>query len=312
MTSLDRTLEASAPVAPIAPIDDGLGSIASFAAYESFLEPARALGAADVEECCADVGLAYRNVKVGVANVLAREDLACKIPDLDLDHLRTLPALAEGLAFAVQRLQGEERAAGVGTLLDRAFRLRRRLWRNAESLCDGGLISEEALAPLRVRRDPAQDCLNLAALLRAHESAIAGHSPVTAADWYEARQVGVKLSEMLARSADMTNAGETGSTAPALFAAAEVRDRLFTLLRIRHDALWRCGAWIYGRDVDDYVPSLQARNLSIHRAGLSPRTTVPARSGRPPLSSASDHREKPRPAHGLEKVRLRVQLGVLK
>lgn len=55
----------------------------------------------------------------------------------------------------------------------------------------------------------------------------------------------------------------TGGRAPdgtslSLSEATELRDRLWTLLLQRHDALWRCGAWIHGREVDQHVPPLQA------------------------------------------------------
>lgn len=39
--------------------------------------------------------------------------------------------------------------------------------------------------------------------------------------------------------------------------AAELRDRFWTLLRQRHEVLWRCGAWLHGSQVDAHVPPLQ-------------------------------------------------------
>ncbi|HSN99462.1 MAG TPA: hypothetical protein VLS89_14300, partial [Candidatus Nanopelagicales bacterium] len=42
--------------------------------------------------------------------------------------------------------------------------------------------------------------------------------------------------------------------------AAEMRDRLWTLLTQRHALLWRAGAYLFGKDeVDARVPPLQSR-----------------------------------------------------
>ena len=50
-----------------------------------------------------------------------------------------------------------------------------------------------------------------------------------------------------------------GGALPSLAEATELRDRFWTLLLQRHEALWRCGAWIYGQAVDAHVPPLQAQ-----------------------------------------------------
>lgn len=139
-------------------------SLASREAYEAFLSAARAVEAEALQECHADIVNAHDSVKRGVEDVLGHETELGQLPDVDVEELRSLPKLVQGLAYAaVQR---------------------------EHSLRTGGR---------------AQD----------------------------------------------------GSPLP-LAEATELRDRFWTLVLQRHDALWRCGAWIHGRAVDEHVPPLQA------------------------------------------------------
>jgi hypothetical protein len=55
-----------------------------------------------------------------------------------------------------------------------------------------------------------------------------------------------------------TGGRATDGTPLPLSEATELRDRFWTLLLQRHEALWRCGAWIHGQTVDEHVPPLQA------------------------------------------------------
>lgn len=141
-----------------------LESLASREAYDAFLAAARAVDAGALRECLADIPLAYDSVKRGVEDVLGHEAELAQLPDVEVEELRSLPQLAQGLAYAVVQRQ--------------------------HSLRTGG------------------------------------------------------------RAAD-------GTPLP-LAEASELRDRFWTLLLQRHEALWRCGAWIHGRTVDEHVPPLQA------------------------------------------------------
>jgi hypothetical protein len=141
-----------------------LESLASREAYEAFLSAVRAVDAGALQECFADIPLAYDSVKRGVEDVLGHGAELAQLPDVEVEELRSLPRLVQGLAYAVVQRQ--------------------------HSLRTGG------------------------------------------------------------RAAD--------GTPLSLAEATELRDRFWTLLLQRHEALWRCGAWIHGQTVDEHVPPLQA------------------------------------------------------
>ncbi|HLM43751.1 MAG TPA: hypothetical protein VK458_07775, partial [Myxococcaceae bacterium] len=110
-----------------------------------------------------------------------------------------------------------------------------------------------------------EDCLSLVALFRRNEARIAGRSPVVAAELLEAEQLVGQLRVMLGQQGVESEVG-----APSLVKAVEIRDRFWTLLHQRHDVLWRCGAWLYGRAVDERVPPLPVRPALIGRARIGP------------------------------------------
>ena len=59
-------------------------------------------------------------------------------------------------------------------------------------------------------------------------------------------------------------------------ARADARDRLWTLLVKRHAELWRAGAYLFGRAVDQHVPPLQSRALRTRKKSPAPAATPPA------------------------------------
>jgi hypothetical protein len=59
---------------------------------------------------------------------------------------------------------------------------------------------------------------------------------------------------MLGPQGDASDGG-----APSLVKVIEMRDRFWRLLFQRYDVLWRCGAWLYGRMVDERVLPLPSR-----------------------------------------------------
>jgi hypothetical protein len=252
-----------------------LESIGSQMAYDAFLTAAKAIEPGAIEECCADVVLTYHTVMRGVESVVGSGAvLVGKLPNVNVEELSMLPRLAQGLAFAALQVHRELRTASFGTLFDRAQTLRRKLRKSAEALAEANLLSDADADEVRLRghMDVAEDCLALAAVFRRNEAKIAGRSPVVAADLREAEQVSEKLRELLGQQ------GEEGG-APSLVKIIEMRDRFWTLLKQRHDVLWRCGAWLFGRAVDERVPPLPVRQAMIRRPPILPveRDTTPRR-----------------------------------
>jgi hypothetical protein len=234
-----------------------LESVGSQAAYDAFLAAAKALDPGVIEECCADVVLAYHNVSRGVENVVGSGAVVVgKLPDVNVVELSLLPRLAQGLVFAALLVHRELRSAPFGVLFERAQLLRRKLRKAADALAEAGLLADTDIDEVRLqaRQDVIEDCLALAALFRRNEARITGRSPVSVADLREAEQVSDKLRTMLGQQGDASDEGR-----PSLVKVIEMRDRFWTLLFQRYDVLWRCGAWLYGRTVDERVPPLPIR-----------------------------------------------------
>ncbi len=247
-------------------------SLSSKKAYDKFLAAARSVEASSVEECRADVAMAYHSAKRGVENLLSQEVALSHLPQVKLEELRTLPQLAQGLAFAVLQWHRSLQAASFASLFEQAQRLRRKLLTAADALAETDLLPEADADAVRhlSRHDVIGTCMAFSELLRRNESRISGRSPVIAADLEEAEQVVMKLREMLA---PREKTGEKQSL-PALMEAAQVRDRFWTLLKQRHDLLWRCGAWLYGREVEERVPPLQAEYTALPEALARPQAQL--------------------------------------
>jgi hypothetical protein len=206
----------------------------------------------------ADPALALRNVARGVETVMRHEiRIRRELPRADVKALRALPDLARAVVFAAAEVQRSgPRKDDLRPLLSRARELRARLLSSAESLAAAGLVPSAEVAKIRAGLgvlDSARDCVALAALFRDHAAAVKGKSPVTRAAIDEADKVG---AELVARLKPAAAKPAARAQLPAPTAAS--RDKLWTLLVRRHDALWRVGAYLFGRDVDRHVPALQA------------------------------------------------------
>ncbi|MFY0522966.1 hypothetical protein ACN28I_07155 [Archangium gephyra] len=245
-----------------------LESISSQAAYDTFLAEAKAIEPGFVEECCADIALVYHSVMRGVENVLGSGTVVVgRLPNINVVELSMLPRLAQGLAFAALQVDRELEAASFGKLFERTQDLRRKLRKAADALAEARLLPDADIDEiwLRAQHDALEDCLALVALFRRNEARIAGHSPVVAADLAEAEQLAGKLRVMLGQQGV-----ESDSGAPSLVRVIEIRDRFWTLLNQRYDVLWRCGAWLYGRAVDERVPLLPVRRALVGKARSAP------------------------------------------
>ncbi|RKH90688.1 hypothetical protein D7Y21_05535 [Corallococcus sp. AB045] len=280
-----------------------LEALGSEPGYDVFLAPARALEG-PVEECRSNIALAFHNTKRGVESVLAREVEVAALPGVNVEELRELPLLAQGLAWAALRVQRDMRASSFGALFDRAQQLRRKLLKTAEALAEASFLAatDVAAAHGEGHRDVVGDCLGLVALFRRHEEKLAGRSPVSPEDVNEVERVAQQLRALLAAPGE----AREDDSSPLLFEATETRDRFWTLLTRRHDVLWRCGAWLFGRDVDMHVPPLLARHplvravepTSIERA----KQQTPAKRGATPIDYAPDSNVR-------SKVRFMVKVG---
>ncbi|WP_224360563.1 hypothetical protein [Hyalangium versicolor] len=304
-----------------------LESVSSQAAYDSFIAAARAIDPAAVEECCADLVLTYHNVTRGVEAVLGSGAVVIgKLPSIDVVELSMLPRLVQGVAFAALQVQRELRSISFGTLFDQAQNMRRKLRKSAEALAEANLLSDADADEVRLygQQDVLEDCLALAAVFRRNESRISGRSPVSPSEVRDAEQIAEKLKVLLGQQGASADGGS-----PPLVRFLEMRDRFWTLLVQRHDVLWRCGAWLYGRAVDDRVPPLVVRQPMVRRprnapaereaARPEPRRTMgppaitPARASAPAMAPV---RDSARHLNDLQrelerKTRFLVRIGVI-
>jgi len=325
----DEDLSPPPELAADTALDAGeLESIGSQMAYEAFLAAAKALEPGVIEECCIDIVLACQAVKVGVESVLGSAAVVVgKLPNVNIEELSMLPRLAQGLAYAALQVQRELQSTSFGALYERAQVQRRKLRKAAEALAEANLFSAADIDEVRLnsQREVLEDCLGLAALFRRNESAIAGRSPVSSSEVREVELLVEKLRVMLGQAQDPSD-----GSAPSLIKVIEMRDRFWTLLKQRYDVLWRCGAWLYGRAVDDRVPPLPSRVALVRKPRRAPvereapRTALePRRSMNPPAiiptrvsTSAPPPRETGRHLADLQremerKTRFLVRMGVL-
>ncbi|WP_224249584.1 hypothetical protein [Hyalangium gracile] len=304
-----------------------LESVSSQPAYDSFVAAAKAVDPATIEECCADLVLTYQNVTRGVEAVLGSGAVVIgKLPNVDVVELSMLPRLVQGVAFAALQVQRELRSISFGTLFDQAQTLRRKMRKAADALAEAGLLADADADEVRLhgQQDVLEDCLALAAVFRRNESRITGRSPVSPTEIRDAEQIAEKLKVLLGQQAS------TGDGAPSLVRFIEMRDRFWTLLVLRHDVLWRCGAWLYGRAVDDRVPPLVVRQPMVRRPRSAPaeREAVrpePRRTMNPPAimparvspPSAAPVRESTRHLDDLQrelerKTRFLIRIGAIR
>jgi hypothetical protein len=244
------------------PAADPLQEIGSQAAYDLYFPKAQELPADKLSEYRADPQLAYQNIKRGTKSVLAElTRIKHELPLADIEAVRTLPQVAQGLLFAALQVNRDVGSPGtIEALLDRAHPIRRKLLKAADALAESGEIPEADVAPIRPGRgkvDMANDCVALAAVFRKHAKVIAGKTAITVADIAEADEVGSRLQTLLRTKGTPPD----NRPAPALAAAVDVRNRFWTLVDRRHEDMWKIGAWLWGRAVDEHVPPLQSRTF---------------------------------------------------
>lgn len=249
----------AAPSATSAPMTGDLADPISHEmvmAVSRFLRPARALPDDAVQPLRGDVLLAYDNVVRGVDAVLPHEPhLRDALPLVDFRVLRELPQLALATSFAAAQVDKQARGQ-VAPLLARAVHLRRLLLAAAEMLVLSGDFSDQEMEKIRRGSGPAdtaRDCIDLAALFRKQEAA-RKKTVLTDELLGEAQELGSHLLQLVT-----ARASRRKTTLAPSDPSVQLRDRLWTLLNLRHRELRRVGMWLFLDDVDERVPRLLAR-----------------------------------------------------
>lgn len=253
------------------------------AAYARFLPEAQQLTVEQVVPCRQDVNLAFANVQTGLAAVLPHlERLRDELPRLQVDRFDQLGELAGALLYAAAQ-------ASVGTAamkrdemdehFARLYALREPMLLCAEALALLGLLPRARVEHIRSGRgafDAAQDGTALADLYAEFAPALRNKHPFTNAQFAEIAELGHKLLRSI------TPAGaRPRATAQAATAA---RDRLYSLLLLRHAELRRAGFYLFGEALDEKVPTLSARKgrTKADPTASEPPSPLPAHPAPPP------------------------------
>jgi hypothetical protein len=230
----------------------------SQADYDALLPAAQALSASAVVPFRANAQLAYHNVQIGVTSLLAKKAEAAALPGTDVAALSALPSQCLAVAFAVDQATQAEAgpSATLATQLAQGSLLRRKLFAAADALVEAGLFPAQPVAALHAGRgkiDTANDLVGLAALFQKNAATIKGKTAIVAADVTNAATIGSSLLTVLKPT--RAKKTRTGNAAQA----ADIRNRMWTIVLQGYDALWRAGAYLYGPDaLDAKVPALQA------------------------------------------------------
>lgn len=239
------------------------GAAGSEEAYERFVTKARALDASAVIPMRADPTTAHHNVNLAVPEVLAQEAAyKGELPKANWKQFKELPAIALAVVFAANRVDRNTGSTGeIAAMLSKARELREVLLTSAVALAAAGIIPARDVERIQEGKgffDIAGDCSDLSALFRKHNAALKGKTHVTAAQIKEAGEVGAALLKVLRPAS-----AKRSRKAPVEVAnAADIRDRLWTLLVLGYRELRRVGMWIWMDEVDAHVPPLGSRASS--------------------------------------------------
>ncbi len=227
----------------------------SQADYEEFEAEALALDPTAVTPMRADLQLALHNVQVGAASLADVEEDAKKLPNTKVPELMALPRLVLATIFADTQVDRSLAPSEIRSMLRRASVLRTLLLTSASSLVEAGLLAKGPVEAVRRGSgapDLARDCVALSALFSKNAKALRGKHPLKPAEIEEASELGTRLLKAM-------KSGRARRQPTGTLPSADVRDRLWTLVVQRHDALWRAGAYLFGPGtVDVKIPSLQS------------------------------------------------------
>ena len=210
---------------------------------EKYRAPAIKLKPADVLVCRADTRIAFANVKQGVESLFGpegdpgrKERIAAvqeQLPKLNAKKTaKKLPELARALMLAAQQVAPPVSTGEINEKLVIVGKHREPILTTAEVLAAKGLLPRDEVAKIRAgsgKYDIASDGVALSDLFAAHAAEVKGKHAFTDEDFTEMRD------------------------------AADLRDRLWTLLVTGHSDLRVMGYVMFRDDFDVKVPKLQSQ-----------------------------------------------------
>nr|HEX4316489.1 hypothetical protein [Kofleriaceae bacterium] len=166
--------------------------------------------------------------------------------------------------------------ATANALFSQGHKVRRALFNKAVVAVDDGLLAQATVDAIRRGTGPldmANDCLELASLFK-QDPAMATRVNVSAADIQGANDIAARIIDLV--KPKRANATIDPADAARRDAAA-ARDRIWTLVeRTWERNIWRAGACIFGRAVDDHVPLLGSGTRARKPAEPTPPAPAPS------------------------------------
>ncbi|MFO0745737.1 MAG: hypothetical protein U1F43_08695 [Myxococcota bacterium] len=239
------------------------------------MSEAMELPATSVMKFRADVSVLYPNVADAVAALAKERDTLTAVHGVSEQQwklVESAPRLALALDFAVRQAiiaQGKT-PTEIRSQLRRASELRRLLLRSAQAAEAAGLLARHDLEVIEHGSgsiDIVNDVIDLVALFTREQMVLRGKTPVEAVHLTEAAQLGASLKATL-RPEPAHDAPDPAR--PAYEAAADRRDRIWTLLNQRADLIWDLGTRLWKRKVGEHLRLLQSRVVTPRTAEAQP------------------------------------------
>lgn len=239
--------------------------ISSSDLLDKYRTAAAKLKPADVQVCRADTRVAFANLRIGVESLFGPEDAADRkeriaavqeqLPKLDAKKAAKLPELARALMLAAQQVAPPVSNKEIDEKLAVVSKLRDPILTTAELLAGKGLLPADQVAKIRSgsgKYDIAGDGVALADLFAANAGAVKGKHAFEEEDFAQMREAAEWLLDRL------TPAG--AKKAPkGKSDAADLRDRLWTLLAKGHADLRVMGYVMFRDEFETRVPRLQSQ-----------------------------------------------------
>ena len=219
-------------------------------AYTYFLKEALALDAREVVTARVDVAIAGHNFRAAATAIEAVWDRVTKVfvaPDV------TIVQQARPLSLALEKADREAfdpaSDGKIAAKLSRVYEIRTLLFAAADLGKAFGIVDAATVKRIRAGKGPLDATQDLADLVPLFPAAVRAKIPmVEEALLAEASALHAELYPLLKPS------GAKGTKSAS--DAKDLRNRFFTLVAQRHEALWVYGAGVWGRDVDDHVYAL--------------------------------------------------------
>jgi hypothetical protein len=238
--------------------------------YDRYLPVARDSAPATALVFRGDAALAHHNANLAVSALLAQRDaLAATGFRVDFGALEAIPQIALALAYAVEQVEGRTGAnADLQATLARARVLRDIGMSSVTTLVKSGGLGADDQKKLRKGSGPlnlAGELDALATLVVEKQRVFRNQSPFTLAHAKEAAELAAALKRQV------TPKGGRKPTATALAGAQRDRDLLAALLVARYELLERAAGALWGRALEQYVPTL------LSRVGVKPKKKAVAK-----------------------------------